>query len=382
MAPFVNILHRHLIILNINDNWGGKIMRKIMRKKIDGAFAFKIISSVALLVIVAVAAMFGLSGCRDMSETDVVGRLSSNLEESTSYLASGIMEVESEGEVHTYFVEIGFAQPHYYRVTMKNEATGNEQVILKNDEGVFVLTPALNKQFKFQSDWPLTSSQVYLYQSLLADILNAEETVFEPCEETDAYVFTIGADYHANGELVEQVMRFEKKNLTPTLIEVRDAEGIARLTMQFNSFEWNNELGDNFFVAKDIMELAQEVMGEGAIASVTNVEDEQLYPTYLPNGSSLVDKTAIAVDHGERVIMTFGGDQEFTIIQESARVREASASEIITGEPIMVNGTVAAITNNTITWQRNGIEFFLVSNTLDRDELVIVASSITEAYEK
>jgi len=218
----MNKLHSHLIILIINDNWGGKIMRK----KITSAFALKIIGSVALLLVVAVAAIFGLSGCRDMSEADVVGRLSSNLEESTSYLASGIMEVESEGQVHTYFVEIGFAQPHYYRVTMRNEATGNEQVILKNDEGVFVLTPALNKQFKFQSEWPLTSSQVYLYQSLLTDILNAETTVFEVCEDTEAYVFKIGADYHANGELIEQVMRFERKNLTPTLIKFAMQRGL------------------------------------------------------------------------------------------------------------------------------------------------------------
>ena len=343
-----------------------------MRKRIIGA--------IALLLIVAVAAVFGLSGCREMSEADVIGRLTSNLDESTSYLATGIMEVESEGQVHTYFVEIGFAQPEYYRVTMRNEATGNEQVILKNDEGVFVLTPALNKQFKFQSEWPQTSSQVYLYQSLLMDILNAEEVVFEVCD--DAYTFTIGAAYPANGELVEQVMRFERKNLTPTLIEVRDAEGIARLTMQFKSFEWNNELSDNFFVAEAIMELAQNVMGEGAILTVANVEAELLYPTYIPEGSRLIDKTTIATSNGERVIMTFAGDHEFTIIQESARVREVFAPEIITGEPIMVNGTVAAISDNTLTWQRGGVEFFLVSNTLDRDELVTVASSITEAYEK
>jgi len=338
------------------------------------------ISATALLFVVAIAAVFGLTGCRDMSEADVVGRLSTHLEESTSYLATGVMEVESEGEIHTYVVEVGFAQPHYYRVTMKNEATGNEQVILKNDEGVFVLTPSLNKQFKFQSEWPLTSSQVYLYQSLLTDILNAETTVFEALDET--YVFTIGADYHANGELVEQVMHFERKGLTPLLIEVRDAEGTPRLTMQFNSFEWNHEIGEDFFVADAIMELAQEVMGDGVVASVTNVEEALLYPTYVPEGASLVDKTTISTNEGERVIMTFAGDHEFTIIQESARVRDVFAPEIISGEPVMVNGTVAAITDNTLTWQRNGVEFFLVSNTLDRDQLVTVAASITGNYEK
>ena len=366
----MNISHSELIILIINDNWGGKVMKK------------RIIGAIALLIVVAGATVFGLTGCRDMSESDVVGRLSTNLDESTSYLSTGVMEVESEGQIHTYFVEVGFLQPDHYRVTMRNEATGNEQVILKNDEGVFVLTPALNKQFKFQSEWPLTSSQVYLYQSLLTDILNAQTTVFEICEETDTYKFTIGADAHSNGELVEQVIQFDRKNLTPSHIEVRDAEGTPRLTMQFNTFEWNHEVADDFFAAEAIMELAQDVMGEGVVVSVANVEEALLYPTYVPDGSGIIDKTTIATTHGERVIMTFAGEHEFTIIQESARVRDVLAPEIMQGEPVMVNGTVAAITDNTLTWQRGGVEFFLVSNTLDREQLVTVASSITEAYEK
>ncbi len=43
-------------------------------------------------------------------------------------------------------------------------------MILKNDDGVYVLTPALNKSFKFQSEWPENSSQAYLFESLVKDI--------------------------------------------------------------------------------------------------------------------------------------------------------------------------------------------------------------------
>ena len=355
-------------------------MRKRFNQRFKHRFNKRIVGACALLVVLACAVAFGLTGCRDMSEQDVTGRLSSNLDEATSYLATGFMEVESEGQIHTYFVEVGFAYPELYRVTMRNEATSNEQIILKNADGVFVLTPSLNKQFKFQSDWPLTSSQVYLYQSLLQDILNAETTVFEAGE--DVYTFTIPVDYQANGELTEQVLNFDRKNLTPTLIEVRDADGVARLTMEFVTFEWNHEVDDDFFAAEAIMETAQSVMGEGAIVSVTDVYDAQLYPRYIPEGSNLIDRTRIATTSGERVILTFAGEHEFTIIQEPARLREVLAPEIIAGEPVMVNGTVAAISDTTLSWQRNGVEFFMVSSTLDRDQLITVASSIVEAYDK
>lgn len=352
---------------------GVRMMKKRFMKK-------KTMGILALLLIASGAITFGLTGCRELSEADVVGRLSSQLDESTSYFATGRMEVESEGQIHTYIVEIGYLQPEYYRVLMRNEATGNEQIILKNDEGVFVLTPALNKQFKFQSEWPLTSSQVYLYQSLIIDILNAETTVFEALE--DHYVFTVGANYQGNGGLTSQVMHFDRDKLVPVLVEVLDADGVMRISMAFETFEWNHELADDFFVAESIMELAQDVMGDGGVVSVSNVEEALLYPTYLPDGADFIDKTTLSISHGERVIMTFGGAHEFTIIQESARVRDVSAPVMMTGEPVMVNGTVAAITDNTLAWQRNGVEFFLVSNTLDRDQLISVAASITDQYEK
>jgi len=330
-------------------------------------------------IVVAGVIGFTLTSCGDMSEADVVNKLAGNLDEAETYLATGFMEVESEGQVYEYAVEVAFMQPHYYRVTMRNETTGNEQIILKNDEGVFVLTPALNKQFKFQSEWPLTSSQVYLYQSLLADILNTETPVFTIGEET--YQFEIDAVNHANGNFATQVMHFCKKNLTPTLVEVRDAEGNVRMSMRFDNFEFNEEMTADTFNAEAIMETAQDAMGEGVV-SVANVEEAQLYPTYIPTGATLVDKTTVATDAGERVIMTFGGDVTFTIIQESARMREVGSTENIVGEPILVNGTIGVMGESTLTWNHNGVEMFLVSQDLDIESLIAVASSIGETYDK
>ena len=56
---------------------------------------------------------------------------------------------------------------------------------MRNEEGVFVLTPALNKSFRFQSDWPQNSSQAYLYESLVRDILQDKKNL--TFEKTDKY---------------------------------------------------------------------------------------------------------------------------------------------------------------------------------------------------
>lgn len=53
-------------------------------------------------------------------------------------------------------------------------ANNHEQIILRNKDGVYVVTPSLNKSFKFQSEWPYNNSQVYLLQSIVDDIKDDE----------------------------------------------------------------------------------------------------------------------------------------------------------------------------------------------------------------
>ncbi|MBQ4164666.1 MAG: outer membrane lipoprotein carrier protein LolA, partial [Turicibacter sp.] len=122
-----------------------------------------------LCLMVTVVFTVLLAACGEMSQQDVVDKLTTNLNDAKSYYATGVMEVDNNGQVYQYNVEVAYQQQDNYKVTLKNETTNNEHLILKYADGVFVLTPALNKQFMFQSDWPLSSSQVYLYQSLLTD---------------------------------------------------------------------------------------------------------------------------------------------------------------------------------------------------------------------
>src|SRR5699024_12666410 len=93
-----------------------------------------------------------------------------------------------------------------------NEEGG--QVILKNKKGVFVLTPAHNKSFKFQAEWPDNSSQPYLYQSLVKDVIADKEATFTASE--DEYVFLTKTNYKNNSNLQLQEINSDKKTLLTT----------------------------------------------------------------------------------------------------------------------------------------------------------------------
>ncbi len=96
-----------------------------------------------------------------------------------SYQGSGTMVLHTGQQPQEYQVEVWYQNPHYYRIALTNEKKDITQIVLKkNDEGVFVLTPHLNKSFRFQSEWPEKQGQVYLFQSLAHSILNDNDRQF------------------------------------------------------------------------------------------------------------------------------------------------------------------------------------------------------------
>ena len=96
-----------------------------------------------------------------------------------NYQITATLEITRNEEIFSYDVVSTYQKNDYFKVQLTNKQNNHEQIILKNDEGVYVVTPSLNKSFKFQSDWPYNNSQVYLLDSILNDINNDSEKTFE-----------------------------------------------------------------------------------------------------------------------------------------------------------------------------------------------------------
>ena len=71
-----------------------------------------------------------------------------------SYELTGEMVIVSNEDEFTYNIKVGVDNKTNYKVSLVNTINNHEQVILKNSEGVYVVTPNLNKSFKFMSEWP------------------------------------------------------------------------------------------------------------------------------------------------------------------------------------------------------------------------------------
>ena len=308
-----------------------------------------------------------VTGCGKYNEKDIIKELSKKIND--AYKLEGDLSVSNGDEVYTYEVEVSYKKDHYYKVQLTNMANGHAQVILKNDDGVYVLTPALNKSFKFQSDWPYSNSQIYLLKALLNDISNDDDREF--IENDDGYVFKTKVNYPNNKHLMEQEI-YINKDLDFEKVRVYDNNNSIKMDLIINSIDYSPTFKKDYFELDTIMGTFDEV------SVFEDVElDDSIYPLFVPENTSLVNSERVVTDGGERIIMTFGGDKPFLLVEEVANVMDEFTIVPTYGEPYMLMDTLGVMTDNSLSWMSGGIEYYLVSDVMGKDELIEIAQSIS-----
>lgn len=321
-----------------------------------------------------------LTGCGKKSEGDVLKSYTSAVEKAKSYYLNGKMELVNNEDVYTYDISVSYEADDNYKIELVNTVNNHEQVILRNSEGVYVVTPSLNKSFKFQSDWPYNNSQVYLLSSLLDDINNDEERVFET--KDNEYVFTTRVNYPNSPKLEKQKIYFNANNL-PTRVEVLDKDGNVEIKMVFNKIDLKADFNDTYFDLSSILDTEvkeennEEQQNTETETKETATIDEIIYPMYLPTNTYLANQEKVKVDNGERLILTFAGDSSFVLVEETVSI--TNSPEIIPtyGEVELIGASLAVINDNSANWFSNGIEYYVVSDTMDSSEILEVAKSIS-----
>ena len=321
-----------------------------------------------------------LTGCGKKSEGDVLKSYTSAVEKAKSYYLNGKMELVNNEDVYTYDISVSYEADDNYKIELVNTVNNHEQVILRNSEGVYVVTPSLNKSFKFQSDWDYNNSQVYLLSSLLDDINNDEERVFET--KDNEYVFTTRVNYPNSPKLEKQKIYFNANNL-PTRVEVLDKDGNVEIKMVFNKIDLKADFNDTYFDLSSILDTEvkeennEEQQNTETETKETATIDDIIYPMYLPTNTYLANQEKVKVDNGERLILTFAGDSSFVLVEETVSI--TNSPEIIPtyGEVELIGASLAVINDNSANWFSNGIEYYVVSDTMDSSEILEVAKSIS-----
>ncbi len=311
------------------------------------------------------------TGCGKNTESSVISDLEKKINKASAYKISGELQIINNDEVYNYDIEVSYKKDNNYKVMLTNRANDHTQIILKNTDGVYVLTPALNKSFKFQSDWPYSNSQIYLLKSLVNDIKNTKDIKFE--EYKSGYKIVTTVNYPNNSKLVKQAIELNKK-LDIKKVKVYDDNHAVCMSMNFKSIDYSPTFKKDYF---DLNEVMSTYSINEEITKKTSELEDTIYPLVIPTNTKLVSEEKIKKDVGDRIIMTFDGDKPFLLVEETAVVEDEFTIIPTYGEPYQLMDTLGVMTNNSLTWTSNGIEYYIVSDVLNQDELVEVAQSIS-----
>ena len=232
-----------------------------------------------------------------------------------------------------------------------------------------MVTPSLNKSFKFQSDWPYSNSQIYLLESLARDIEDDSERTFK--ETDDGYTFMTSVNYPNNRNLVKQQIQLSK-SLKVKKVQVYNSDSVICMTMDFDDVDYSPTFKKDYFSLDTVMKtyVTDEQVEQ------TSALGDSIYPLMVPSGTKLTNEEKIDKGDGERIIMTFDGEKPFLLVEETANVEDEFTVIPTYGEPYQLMDTLGVMTNNSLNWTTNGIEYYLVSDVLNQEELIEVAQSI------
>ena len=321
-----------------------------------------------LLILLFVSVLF--VGCFNNKKKDIVDTLDKKISNFSSYTITGVLSISNNEDTYNYDVSASYKEKDNYRVSIINKSNGHEQIILKNESGVYVITPALNKSFKFQSNWPLNNSQIYVFSSILNDINKDNEKKI--IENNDGYIIETKVNYPNNIDLVKQKIYLDK-DANIKKIEVINDTGIIEMAMKFDKVEDNPKFDKEFFNLDNIISDIDVEEKDEKTSSIDNV----VYPLYIPSGTVLTHEEKVSKDKGERVILTFDGEKPFLLVEETANAEKDFSIVPIFGEPYFLNDTVGAVTDNSLNWTSGGIEYYLVSDVMGKNELLEIANSIS-----
>lgn len=357
------------------------------------------------LFLLCISILLLTTGCFKESNEDLIKKYEDTLEKSKSYKLTATMEISSDTEVFKYAVESNYLEDDFYKVVLVNETNNQEQVILRNESGVYVISPSLNKSFKFDSVWPDNSSQSYLLHSILKDIKDDSDNKLK---ETDSgYEIKATVNYPNNTNLKYEKIYFDK-NMKILGVEVFDEDDEIYIKVEFLDVDYKANLKEKDFALENYVDQNQkkedekkqeeneetdknDVENEDSKNVCDECEDEEckkscattsssldniLYPLYIPSNTSLSSSESITTDNSDRVILTFAGDKNFVLIEEVSPVYSEFETIPITGNPLLLNDTIAAISSNSIYFTKNGIDYYIVSNDLTSSEMVNVANSV------
>lgn len=307
--------------------------------------------------------MLCLVSCKSKnSDSKSVSNLISNILECDTYKSVCNMELIRDDKTTSFNIETLYMKEGNYCSKFLNSSNNVKQIILKNSDGVYALTPSLGKEFKFESEWPLNSSHIYIPTSVINDYNNDPN---KECINEDGRIYLTSTIKHKTHDnyIKQKIMLNSKKNSIET-VTYYDTSDNEMLKATYTSIVYDCKLSIDDFNPTKIIESEITSSGEGSVAKV----EGDVEVLYTLDGTTLSSKN----DN----VFVYKGDSNYTIsILDIEDYTYSTISRIYNDFEICDKG-LAFINNNSITVLYQNKEISVFSNSVSVSDMLLIVDSI------
>ena len=325
-----------------------------------------------ILVGVVIVAVIALAGWRLFFSKDNVSKSIEDMNKNlTAYHMEATMDLNAGEDVRSYFVTTDYKledNQDFFRVSLLDKNINQEQIILRNDKGVFVLTPMLNQVYQFKGDWPLNTPKPYLYHSML----DAFKGNHEIKKMDDGVLVSFKPNYENAPTWTKEDMKLSS-DLKPLWINIYDDASNVVAKVVFSKVDFEPTFAENYFDVQANMEESRKNMSSSTMATP---DDLPLYPAGADVSCVLKEETEASIN-GETVhILTYEGTKSFTVVQSIVTPNQTMVTTAIDGSMVDVLGVYGYIQGKNLTYVYNGVCYNIYSSALSVAEMVEVAAGM------
>ena len=243
------------------------------------------------------------------------------------------------------------------------------------------------------SEWPNNSSQAYLISNLVSDVSKNSKASIESI--SNGYQIKTTVNYPNNPKLVSEVIKTDK-DFNLKSVDIMDEENNILMNVEFKDINYKPNFSRDYFDLK-VTDKSEESENEDkkledcrnackedeecknscTTKSTSNILEDIVYPLYVPVDTYLSSKDTVETKDGNRVILTFAGVDPFILVEEVANFSSDMEVIPVSGEPLQIGASIGALSDNSLYFTSNGIDYYITSNTLKGSEMKLIAESIT-----
>ena len=133
---------------------------------------------------------------------------------------------------------------------------------------------------------------------------------------------------------------------------------------EFKVFSNNNE------------NIIQEELNNNNKKEIEILNEEKETDEIQENSNNNIKEESVTKEDGDRIILTFQGESPFILVEESTKITDEMQITPVYGEPTIISDTVAALSDTSINFISGGVEYYIASDSLTKQQIIEVAQSI------